>query len=262
MPTLADPRTALPVKLLLIGNSGTGKTGALASLAEAGYTLHILDFDQGLDFLAGILSPAAAARVEYEACIDAMRATPTGAQLAGPPKGFSKATSTLNKWAGLDSTHILVLDSLTFLSKAAFNYCESLNPGAKDKRMVYFAAQQMVEGLLALLYSDAIQANVIVTSHIALIELDENLIKGYPSSLGRALSPKIPRYFNTCLLTDVQGVGPSAKRVIHTTPTGLIDVKHIIPKGLPRTLPIESGLADFFKAAGKVPPQKGATIAA
>ena len=36
-------------KLLLVGDSGSGKTASLATLANAGYKLRILDYDNGLD---------------------------------------------------------------------------------------------------------------------------------------------------------------------------------------------------------------------
>ena len=39
------------VKLLLIGDAKSGKTGSLVSLVQAGYKLRILDFDNLLDIL-------------------------------------------------------------------------------------------------------------------------------------------------------------------------------------------------------------------
>src|SRR6185312_12516236 len=67
MPTLADHPSSSVIKLLNIGESKTGKTGALASLVKAGYTLHILDYDNGLDILQTALrgDNAALARVHF-----------------------------------------------------------------------------------------------------------------------------------------------------------------------------------------------------
>ena len=42
MTALADHSSVSIVRLLNLGESGAGKTGALASLAIAGYSLHIL----------------------------------------------------------------------------------------------------------------------------------------------------------------------------------------------------------------------------
>ena len=51
MPTLYHHTSQSTVKLLLFGNSKTGKTGSLASLVAAGYYLRILDFDNLLGIL-------------------------------------------------------------------------------------------------------------------------------------------------------------------------------------------------------------------
>ena len=51
MPSLANHQSNEFTKLLIEGDSGSGKTGALASLVKAGYKLRILDMDNGLDAL-------------------------------------------------------------------------------------------------------------------------------------------------------------------------------------------------------------------
>ena len=56
MPALGQHQSSDIVKMLFIGPSGAGKTGALASLASAGYNLRILDMDNGLDVLANVLN--------------------------------------------------------------------------------------------------------------------------------------------------------------------------------------------------------------
>ncbi len=55
MPSLSQHQSQNAIKALLIGDSGSGKTGALAPLVAAGYKLHILDLDNGLDVLYNIL---------------------------------------------------------------------------------------------------------------------------------------------------------------------------------------------------------------
>ena len=49
MPNLSKHQSSEFTKLLLMGDSKSGKTGALASLVLAGYKLRILDFDNGLE---------------------------------------------------------------------------------------------------------------------------------------------------------------------------------------------------------------------
>ena len=52
-------------KLLLVGDSGSGKTATLATLANAGYNLRILDFDDGLAILPEFLLDSAVDRVSF-----------------------------------------------------------------------------------------------------------------------------------------------------------------------------------------------------
>jgi hypothetical protein len=50
--------------MLFVGDSGAGKTGALASLAAAEYRLHIMDLDNGLDVLKNLLTDASSQYVK------------------------------------------------------------------------------------------------------------------------------------------------------------------------------------------------------
>jgi hypothetical protein len=52
MPSLDKHQSSEFTKLLLEGDSGSGKTGSLASLVAAGFKLRVLDMDNGLDSLA------------------------------------------------------------------------------------------------------------------------------------------------------------------------------------------------------------------
>jgi septum formation inhibitor-activating ATPase MinD len=55
MPQATKHQSHRTTKMLNMGDAGSGKTGALASLAKAGQRLVILDFDNGLDILIGLL---------------------------------------------------------------------------------------------------------------------------------------------------------------------------------------------------------------
>jgi hypothetical protein len=258
MPSLDTLTASQVVKLLLIGDGGTGKTGSLVSLVQAGYKLRILDFDSGLDVLALMVKrhcPEKMNSIEYRTLDDKFKPGPTGAIIT--PYAFSEATKMLDKWKyktrdGEEIDHgspytwgpecILVIDSLTFLSHAAFNWAQHLNSGTKDKRQIYGAAQDGVEHILAQLKSEAFQTNVIVISHVKYIEREDGTTKGYPTSVGSALSPNIPTYFNSTLQCKTN---PGGKRTIQTLSTALIDLKN--PAAYSEVLPIETGLATFFE---------------
>ena len=87
--------------------------------------------------------------------------------------------------------------------------------------------------------------NVILISHIKYDEL-EGLNKGYVNSIGKALGPTIPRYFDHMVLAETSGSGKNVKRKIKTVPTGIIDLKLGIPE-FDAELPLETGLATIFQ---------------
>lgn len=282
MPALSNHSAQNITKMLLIGNSGSGKTSALASLALAGYNLRILDFDAGTDILLNLLKddPAAMDRVIYEPCMDKMKNQGGTLVPDGVPKAFPLALRLLTHWkmeetrapdgsiwpaydlgpvSSWGEKDIIVIDSLTHCGAAAMRYGSIIAPN-KDKRMDYYTAQTYVENLISMLYSSEIKCNVIVLSHITFIG-EDGAERGYPAAVGKALSPKIGTYFNTILQANVIGAGAGAKRTIRTQPDGLVDLKNSAPIGMPATLPLETGLADFFSIVRKKAPAKAAPLA-
>jgi hypothetical protein len=250
MPTL-DKLTASPViKLLLIGDSGSGKTGSIASLVKAGYKVRLLDMDNGWESLATAVRrecPDKLSSVEVESFRDKYKPSIAGPILDGVPSAFTGAIALLDKWGGTSPStwgtdYIFVLDSLTFFSDAAFNWARAMNPGAKDPRQIYGAAQDAIEHVLALLTGPSFNTNVIVTSHIKYMDMPDGTKRGYPTAVGQALSPTIPRYFNSVAACATQ---PGGKRTIQTVSSALIDLKN--PAGFNGALPIETGLATFFE---------------
>lgn len=257
-------------KLLLIGPSGTGKSGSLVSLVEAGYKLRILDYDGGLDIVRNVLlkkgKPELLLNVSYETLRDDMGFVGTSIK-AKSATAFQAGMKLLDNWPGLGSVSkwgpdsILVIDSLTLLSRCAMNQVLALNGrlGQETQQSDWGKAQDAIENVLALLTGPNTKCNVIVMSHVAFIDDANGISQGYPMSLGKALSPKIGNYFNTCLMTKLVGTGQTAKRLIRTVPDGSITgIKHSIPGNLPAELPIENGLATFFAAVKQTPASTGA----
>lgn len=264
MPTLANHPLGSYVKLLLIGDSGTGKTGSLASLAKDGYRLRILDLDNGLDSLVAVLrneAPDRLSQVDFETRRDHFSITKQGARVL-KPEAYIESLKLLTEWsdgstpAGWGPDTVLVVDSLTALGDAAFQWAKGMNPTSKDPRQWYFAAQQSIRDMLALLTSDAMETNVVLIAHInynEVVDANGNLIekKGYPTSIGSALGPQIARYFNTMLVAETTGSGNALKRHIRAVTNGIIDAK------APITLPsgrvdLSTGLATIFsKLKGK-----------
>ena len=267
MPNIAAHHSHETVKMLLIGDSCSGKTSSLLSLAEAGYNLRIVDFDNGLDIVSSLLKMSKnpeeiAKRIQYVTCTDDMKTTKGGEIIPkGQPKAYSKALSMLNHWKEEDGTDlgnvsdwgtndVLVIDSLTFLSNAVmrwhlFGVGRIGSPWQSD----WLQAQRRVIQMLELLFSESLRCNVVMTAHIRYVDMSDGEMQGYPESVGKALPPQIPRYFNTVVQAKITGSGTNAKRKIRIVPDQAIGLKNAAPHAFKdKELPLETGLADIFQA--------------
>lgn len=260
MSRLSPTRTAVPVKMLLIGESGTGKTGAIGALAKD-YRIILMDFDGGFDdsWIANKLrrTPELLANFYYHTYADKLKLLNSELVPDGMPTAWRDAMKDLTKWKypdedlgssdTWDTDTVLVIDSFSFMGKAAFRYVDTMNQ-FKDGRQTFFEAQKLLESVLQLLCSPAMRCHVILTAHITLIDLENGLSKQYPATIGKAFSPTVPKYFNTMLEAQSKIEAGTAKRIIRTVPSSLIDTKHPVVEGLPAELPLDTGLATFFKA--------------
>lgn len=257
-----------PIKAIVLGDSGSGKTGALASLARAGYKLRILDFDNGTAILASLLKNDDV-DVDVVKCLDKMKTQGQIIVPASMPTAMSKGLRHLDNWKGKDDNGneydlgrpsewgtdtILVLDSLSFFGAAALRYILTLHgrQGQQPWQSDWGEAMRILEDMLSLLYSDAIKCHVIVNTHVTFIDLaatqgGEPITKALPSSLGKALPPKIGRYFNHALYVRTKGAGAAAKKIIRTKSEGIIELKSTAFDVAPAELPLETGLAEYFR---------------
>jgi hypothetical protein len=273
MPSLANHQSNDLTKLLLIGDAKSGKTGSLVSLVKAGYKLRILDFDNLLDVLKYMIlneCPDKLGNVEFVTLRDKRKTSAAGSVIDGKPKAFIDGMKLLDNWKYTDEAGteidlgkpgewgpdcILVIDSLSRLCDAAFDFREPLVPvgksGERDMRAVYGDAQDAVEMLLATLTSKSFATNVIVIAHVQYMELGDGTTKGFPQGVGQKLSPKIPQYFPSVVLYT----NKSGKRTIQTNSTPLVDLANPAPFKMEKSYPIETGLADFFQVL-RDPPAK------
>lgn len=264
MPNLSDHGSNEFTKLLLVGDAKSGKTGSLVSLVKEGYKLRVLDLDNLLDPLKYFVleeCPEMVGNVSYRTLRDKRKATASGPVIDGTPKAFTEATKMIFEWKYTDvdgtkvdlgspsewgSDCILVIDSLSRLCDAAYDWAEPLVPGfgtgKYDPRAVYGNAQDAVETLIATITSESFGTNVIVIAHVAYQELPDGSTKGFPQGVGKALSPKIPQYFPSVVLYTNKG----GKRTIQTNSTPLIDLANPAPFKMEKSYPIETGLGQFF----------------
>lgn len=255
MTSLSDHQSGKFVKLIYIGDSGSGKTGSLTSLVKAGYKLRILDMDNGLDSLRHFVMrdcPDQVSNVDFITYRDTYSVGPMGPQVKGQAKAFTNAMKAMESWPELGNPAewgedvIVVIDSLTALGRAAFNWAYKQKPDAKDPRQWYFSAQQAIEAFIAAITDESFKTNVLLISHITYVEFSDETTKGYPSAIGKETTKIIPKYFNTMILAEVTGSGKNVRRRIKTVPTGIVDLKNPVPFKIDAEVPLETGLATIF----------------
>ena len=294
MPRLSELQ-AKPVKALFMANSGFGKTGALASLANAGYKLIVFDFDNGARILSQYLSTIDSTnRVWVRTHTDKFASDGISIEPDGPPTAYSDFISDLrgfeeddgSKFGAIhtwDENTIAVVDSLTMLSQAAMRYRLMINVGATnntDRWMHPYPAdfgeaQNLVRKVVELFYSDIIKCNVIFNTHVRYIggggiqsivdkktgaitqrETDSEISgQAQPTTIGRALGSEICRYFNTVISGEIEGGGLSAERFIVTRDLPQFPLKSERPIDLDQRLPIDTGLAELFRVLRGTEPE-------
>lgn len=278
MPSLAEHQSNSFTKLLLLGDAKSGKTTALWSLVKAGYKLRILDMDNLLDSLKERLikeCPDKLGTVEYRTLRDNYKFVADGSVVVdGAPKAFMNAMKMLDKWKYDDidlgdpkewgPDCILVIDSLSRLCDAAYDFNAALAAKGMDGRAIYGAAQDAVESTLANLTGVKFTANVIVICHGNYMDQPDGTKKIFPQGVGQKLSPKIPQYFP--VYVRFKNIGGT--RTVQLTSDPMIDLA--MPKidaFKEKTLPVETGLATIFDtlrgkvSAAPIPVVKPAAVA-
>jgi hypothetical protein len=163
MTSICDPETAV-AKVMLIGESGQGKTGAEAALICGGYTLRKADTDKGVKILRGLLTHPKYpyAKIIEERGIDLRKAidfqpiseemgfvdtvhrfvderagkvTNVNERILAPKsaKAWAKFSNLLENWPGAghletwDSNTVLSIDALDRAARYAYYHIQSLN---------------------------------------------------------------------------------------------------------------------------------------
>lgn len=260
MPSFENHESKRVVKLLNLGNSGAGKTGAVACLIDAGLKVRALDFDNGLGVLGGYVKDKAllASNVHFVTLRDKMKLTGSriGIQkgdafqramdaLDGGPKaaklwGTDEAPVDLGPVTSWGEDVVLLLDTLALAGKASLQMVMAANGKgfSQPELQHYGTAMDNIEKLLDMLTSDAVGCHVIVNTHTS---TPEGQTIPLPEALGSKLSPKVGKFFDNMFSTSLT----AGQRTIKTKKDGLIACKSAIP--LDDTYPLDGGLVSIFK---------------
>lgn len=255
MPSLAEHPANDVVKALIVGDSGAGKTGSLASLIDAGYKLRILDFENGLDPLLGYVKDRSKlANVNYVTLKDKFKIIGSSLSIEKAPS-FQRAMKLLNgedDWkefgpvATWDKDTVLVVDALSSMGRTSLNMVlHANNHLMKPPEIQHWgAAMENIEKLLGNITNpDLVPCHLVILTHVTYQEREgEGITKAFPEALGTKLNPKVGRYFNNLIALSRTAAGQSFK----TKREGLIQCKTSRP--INDSYKIDNGLAEIFAA--------------
>jgi hypothetical protein len=280
LPTLDTHPSISRISLLNLGESGTGKSGALASLVIAGYRLWILDFDNGVDIIVAALRDhyksdpagltAALRRVTFETIRDEVSLT-SGVAKIKSATAWKRTGEIVKSWETEKFTakDIVVVDTLTTMSEVAFNHALSVN-GRLNQRPHDTDYGWMADSVLmfidALADPDA-KYNLIINTHIRYLAGEEVVapndrnvmqaagqLRGLPNAKGQVIPRNIGKYVNTVVMMKTLGSGGSARRTIVTEPQGVVEVKTSNPFGVKKSYDVKTGMAELFADILGTPP--------
>ena len=267
MTTLADFTTAGSVKILIAGDSGTGKTCSVAALLLAGYRLRILNLESSMQPLAAHAIRLGVPPAYFEALTDVVTIAPQyifedskfRPDVVAAPV-WSQIGHTIMNWprpdGGVDpiynwpATDVLVIDSLSAISQASLASNRALlarqnrgqAPDAFGRDIG--RAQDDIANFLDFIRADVIHCSIVLTAHM---EMQGQV--WYPAAPGKALAPRIARTFDFGARTEV-APGPQGPefRMTCIPDTRYGWLKNTLGPIMPPFLPTHLALGWLFEA--------------
>jgi hypothetical protein len=236
----------LPPRILICGEPASGKTGALAQLANAGYRLMIHDFDSNSRVIGSYLKPNAADIFITNYAVAKITNTNlfagTGTatkQAVDSMRLFCKmlerwktSTEDLGPVESLTPRDVIVIDSGTFLGELLLLAAHEDPETKRDLRSLYGVAGRYFGAILDHLTGPKVAASVIVLTHLMQTgdKDDQGKIIGkardIPVGIGEKFSKKMPTFF-----TDIWHleVGRDGKRSFKTAATDKASLRTSAP---------------------------------
>jgi hypothetical protein len=282
-----------PIRMLLMGYPKTGKTGALASLANAGFKLRILDFDGNPESLLRFTLPEFRKNIDILTFEDPLADKGSYMAPVGTPTAFANSVKALQRWKYKDGDNevdlgshrdwgpdtILVLDGLTGQASAAMRRATAtlgktpFNVSGPTWGLAQKDQEAVVENITARL----LRHHTIVISHVKIIgprdieKGDSDIAKAvkeatadlvptrlFPSALGKDLAQRIAQHFPVAVVCETEVRNKKVIRAIRYEPTGELDLGMPLPNAATvlGDLTVEDGLLRIFEAMGAHPPAR------
>lgn len=253
MPSMLDHESNRLVKALVAADSGSGKTGALACLVDAGFTICALDFDNGLSPIKNFVKDQSKlANFRYATLTDELGLT-GGRFVIKRASAFQRAMDLLDKGGGewgddippitqMDSSYVLVFDSLSRMARACMLMVMAINGAvAKNPEIQHYGqAMDNIIKLLEQTTSARVPCHVIFNTHIT---KEEGSPKLYPETIGSKNNSKIASHFDNFFSLSVNPA--TGKRTFKTKRDGLLALKSAKP--LADEYDISDGWTRIFK---------------
>lgn len=289
MANLASLRNR-PYRGFHIGFPGTGKTGALASLANAGYKIRGLSWEGNFEPLVAYADPRA--DIDIVMLQDKLRSGDKFVEAAGIPTAFSDALRLMQEWKYKDddgnevnlgkssewgSDTIVFLDSMTSGAQSSKLRAMKMNnkTPATMTSAVWGHAVADWNNFIEILKNDRNRFHLIINTHKQILgpadfvnqndDKEANTVikeekmkmiadgmippRVYPVAVTKPQSQNIHGMLPTMLEFVKANRAGKEVRLINTEGGTEIDVK-IPGKGLKKSYPIETGLAEIFEAMG------------
>lgn len=250
-----------PVRMMIVGYPGTAKTGMIASLANAGYKIRMIDYDGNSQSLLTYTDKDKLANIDIVYLEDKMRNGERFIETTGIPTAFREGLNMMDNWKykepdgaevdlgrskdwGCDT--IIVLDSITTMGLASFRRQQSLSNKTplNTTEQVWGLAMAQQEAFIEKLTSETNNFHTIVLAHLKIVgpkdlrKEDEDITKAikselqelipnrlFPSALGKALPPVIGGHFPILIEAANEFKATGTKRIIRVVPRPELDLK-------------------------------------
>jgi hypothetical protein len=279
--------TALPARIMICGWPGSGKSGSIAALINAGLKVRVLAFDKlaNVSTMTKFADPAlVAANVDVAPLEDRLIYEDSRGYTAtlGTPNAILHAARFMDRWKYKDGDEevdlgssknwgrdtVVVVDSLTSMGEASMRKAMSLKNKTplNNTDGVWGFAMDEQSAFLERMASNANRFHLIVLAHLKMVgpkevrQGDDDLTKQvkadigglvetrlYPSALGAKLPPAIAKHVPNVLLAERVVTPKGDKRVLRTSSGPEFDTK-VQARGLPSELPVETGLVTVLEA--------------
>jgi hypothetical protein len=289
MASAASLRGKSPFRGFLVGFPGSGKTGALASLANAGYKLRVLDFEGNFQPLLGFSDPRA--DIDIVTLQDKMKNGDKYVEIVGIPEAFNNANRMMKEWKYTEdgqeinlgkssewgSDTIVVVDSLTSLSASIFRRAMKMNNKTPSNitSSVWGHAVADLSNFIDLLKAEENRFHLLIIAHLQILGPADFIQQGdteeirekklevigkdmiptryYPISVTKPDAQKVHGKLPIMLQFEKKVKLGKDVRVIKVESGPEIDVK-FPAKIVKSEYPIETGMADIFTTLGFTAP--------